>query len=129
MKNSKKVTAVLLAGTMSFTLVIPAFAADVPSEKEEVVYINLDAEGEIKDLNVVNIFGKGEIIDYGAYDSVEMMNTSDEITQKGDKISFSTDTDRVYYKGKMSNKEIPWNISIRYYLDGKEYSAEEDYRE
>ena len=125
MKNSKKVTAVLLAGTMSFTLVIPAFAADVPSEKEEVVYINLDAEGEIKDLNVVNIFGKGEIIDYGAYDSVEMMNTSDEITQKGDKISFSTDTDRVYYKGKMSNKEIPWNISIRYYLDGKEYSAEE----
>ena len=56
MKNSKKVTAVLLAGTMSFTLVIPAFAADVPSEKEEVVYINLDAEGEIKDLNVVNIF-------------------------------------------------------------------------
>ncbi|MDY2813252.1 MAG: hypothetical protein SOU03_04725 [Dorea sp.] len=125
MKNSKKVTAVLLAGTMSFTLVIPAFAADVPSEKEEVVYINLDAEGEIKDLNVVNIFGKGEIVDYGAYDSVEMMNTSDEITQKGDKISFSTDTDRVYYKGKMSNKKIPWNISIRYYLDGKEYSAEE----
>lgn len=125
MKNGKKITAVLLAGTMSFTLVLPAFASDVPSSKEEVVYINLDAEGQMKEMNVVNIFGRGEVVDYGAYGSVEILNTSDEITQSGDKITFTTDSDRVYYQGRMSGKEIPWDISIRYYLDGKEYSAEE----
>ncbi|MDY5986633.1 MAG: hypothetical protein SPJ81_06720 [Lachnoclostridium sp.] len=125
MKNSKRIVAVFLAGTMSFSMVIPALAADVPSEKEEVVYINLDAGGGVKDLNVVNIFGRGEVVDYGNYDSITMMNTNDKVSRDGDKITFSTDSDRVYYKGKMSNKEIPWNISIRYYLDGKEYSAEE----
>ncbi|MGN0406136.1 MAG: hypothetical protein ACI4F1_12990 [Bariatricus sp.] len=125
MKNGKKITAVLLAGTMSFTLVLPAFASDGPSSKEEVVYINLDAEGQMKEMNVVNIFGRGDVVDYGAYDLVEILNTNDEITQSGDKITFTTDSDRVYYQGRMSGKEIPWDISIRYYLDGKEYSAEE----
>lgn len=125
MKNSKKIIAVLLVGTMSFSMVLPAFASDVPSEKEEVVYINLDAEGEMKNLNVVNIFGKGDVVDFGEYDSVEMMNTNDKISQSGDKITFSTDSGRAYYKGKLSGKEIPWNISIRYYLDGKEYPAKE----
>ena len=125
MKNSKKVTAAVLAGTLSLTLVIPVSAADTPSEKEEVVYINLDAEGSVKNINVVNIFGRGDIIDYGDYDSVELMNTDDKISQDGDKVSFSTESDRVYYKGTMNEKEIPWNISVRYYLDGKEYSADE----
>ena len=79
MKNSKKITAVFLAGTMSCSLVIPAYAADAPSEKEEVVYANLDAEGNMKELNVVNIFGKGEVKDYGSYSSVKMLNTEDKI--------------------------------------------------
>lgn len=125
MKNSKRVMAVVLVGAVSITLVFPVSAADTPSEKEEVVYVNLDAEGEIRDINVVNIFGGGTIIDYGDYDSVEIMNTDDEISQDRDKVSFSTESERVYYKGTLSNREIPWNIRIRYYLDGREYAADE----
>lgn len=33
--------------------------------------------------------------------------------------------DRVYYQGKLKNTSIPWDISIRYFIDGREYSAEE----
>lgn len=54
-----------------------------------------------------------------------MLNTNDEITQNGEKITFSSDADKVYYQGTMKDTEIPWNISIRYFLDGKEYSAED----
>lgn len=125
MKYNKKVIAVVLAGTMTISSVVPAFAAENSSEKEEVIYINLDAEGTVKDIYAVNIFGKGDVVDYGDYDSVEMLNVNADIQQNGDKITFSTDSDRAYYKGKMSNTQIPWNISIRYYLNGKEYTAEE----
>lgn len=123
--NSKRVIAVILAGTMIISSVVPAFAAENTSEKEEVIYINLDSKGTVKDIYAVNIFGKGDVVDYGDYDSVEMLNVNAEINQNGDKLTFSTDKDRVYYQGNMKSKEIPWNISVRYFLDGKEYSAGE----
>ena len=54
-----------------------------------------------------------------------MLNTTDKITQDGDKITFSSDADKAYYQGTLKEKNLPWNISIRYFLDGKETSAEE----
>ncbi|MGM9665917.1 MAG: hypothetical protein ACI3XX_05210 [Eubacteriales bacterium] len=95
----------------------------VISGKEEVIYVNLDGNGNIKDVYVVNIFGGGNIEDYGNYDWVKILNTSDKISQIGDKIVFSSSADRVYYEGKLSETELPWNISIRYFIDGTEYSA------
>ncbi len=50
MKYNKKVIAVVLAGTMTISSVVPVFAAENPSEKEEVIYINLDAKGAVKDI-------------------------------------------------------------------------------
>lgn len=125
MKYNKKIVAAAMAGVMFCSTAYPAYAAGTPSEKEEVIYINLDAEGSVKEIYAVNIFGKGDVIDYGDYESVEMLNVNAEISQNGDEISFSTDADRAYYKGKMNQTEIPWNISIQYILDGKEYSADE----
>lgn len=77
----------------------------------------------LKDIYAVNIFDGGEITDYGDYSSVEMLNTTDKINKSGDKITFSSSADRVYYKGKLTNSEIPWNISVRFFIDGKEYTA------
>ena len=54
-----------------------------------------------------------------------MLNTTDKLNQNGDRITFSSSADKVYYQGTMKSTVIPWNISIRYFLDGKEYSAEE----
>lgn len=125
MKTFKRIIPVMLSGILLISSLTPAYAAENPTTKEEVIYINLSADGSVKDVYAVNIFGGGEVTDYGDYSCVEMLNTTDKIQQNGEKISFSTSVDRAYYKGKMKSTVIPWDISIRYYINGKEYSADE----
>ena len=125
MNKNKKIMAALLAGTMIVTSVTPAMAEAVPSSKEEVVYVNLTSGGSVKEMYAVNIFDDKNITDYGDYLSVELLNTTDNINQNGDEITFSSSADRVYYKGKMKSTIMPWNISIKYCVDGKEYAPKE----
>lgn len=126
MKYIKKIMVVTMSALMSGSFIIPAFAEETSgSSKEEVIYVMSDASGKITDMEAVNIFAGGNITDYGDYSSVKMLNTTDSITQNGDKITFSSDADKVYYQGTMKEKNLPWNISIRYFLDGKEYSAKD----
>lgn len=124
----------LMAGTMAVVIVVQsvaatgtnAFAAEKStSGKEEVIYVITDATGKTESVNAVNIFGKGDVTDYGKYSEVKMLNTTDEIKKDGGKITFSTDKDKVYYQGTMEDAEIPWNIKFTYKLDGKEISAED----
>lgn len=110
--------AVAAAGT-------PVFAAESSSEKEEVIYVTADANGSTETVNAVNIFGSGDVTDYGEYTSVKMLTSTAPITQDGDKITFSTDESKVYYQGTLENVELPWNIDITYTLDGKELTPEE----
>lgn len=98
------------------------------TEKEEVVYVNLNPDGSVEEINVVNSFqadGTGEIIDYGEYQSLRNMTTTDAIAYSGDTVTIQTDAAKLYYEGKLSSREMPWKIEIRYELDGKEYTAEE----
>ncbi len=125
MKQINKITAAALSIIIAGVSTAPAFAETVPSEKEEVIYIMTDASGKITDMEAVNIFAGGDVTDYGEYSSVKMLNTTDKLVQSGNKITFSSSADKVYYQGTMKNTAIPWNISIRYFLDGKEYSAED----
>ena len=126
----------VLAGTMAVMVTagsigmtgVNAYAADknsdTESKKEEVIYIMTDADGDVKNINAVNIFGKGKVTDYGDYSSVKMLNTTDKIKQNGDKVTFSSDKEKVYYQGTMNDTEIPWNIDITYTLDGKKITPE-----
>ena len=123
-----------IAGLLAVTMVIGSvgmtgssvYAADsTKSAKEEVIYIMTDAEGNVENINAVNIFGSGSVTDYGQYSSVKMLNTTDPIEQDGDKITFTSEKEKVYYQGTMENTEIPWNISFTYTLDGKEISPED----
>ena len=124
-KIIKKNIPLLLVITMLLTIITPVSAANTPLEKEEVIYANLNADGTVKDIYAVNIFGNGDITDFGDYSSVEILNTTDKITQDGDKITFTSSSDRIYCKGKLKNRDIPWNISLRYFIDKTEYSAED----
>lgn len=124
MKHMQKFTAAAMAVLLGFT-VVPAFAETAPSAKEEVIYAMADASGKVTDAEAVNIFAGGDIVDYGDYSAVKPLNTNDTITQNGDQIAFSSTADKVYYQGTMKNAALPWNISIRYYLDGKEYAPQD----
>lgn len=117
--------AVLLSLALIFQLPVAALAASASSEKEEVVYITLNADGTLKNTYVVNSFAGGEITDYGAYTSVKTLNVNDPIEQNGDTITISSDAEKVFYQGNLENTPIPWNISLRYNLDGIEYPPEE----
>lgn len=128
MKNrSKRIAALLMAGLFTAGSIIPVNAAEVNDKaKEEVVYVNTDASGNVNEVNVVNIFGSGDVTDYGDYTSVKMLNTTDAITQDGDKVVFSTGANQAYYQGTMSpDTQIPWKIAITYELDGKKTAPEE----
>lgn len=123
-----------MAGTLTAAIVITntaltaanVYAADASTDgKEEVVYVMTDASGKTDSVNVVNIFGKGSVTDYGDYSSVKMLNSTEDIEQSGNKVTFTTDKDRVYYQGTLDDAETPWNISITYKLDGKTVTPEE----
>lgn len=125
MKHMQKFTAAAMAVLLLGFTVVPAFAETAPSAKEEVIYAMADASGKVTDAEAVNIFAGGDIVDYGDYSAVKPLNTNDTITQNGDQIAFSSTADKVYYQGTMKNAALPWNISIRYYLDGKEYAPQD----
>ena len=125
MKTYKKGIALSLVALMVTSTSIPVAAAENTSSKEEVVYIMMQADGSTDNVNVVNIFKGGDITDYGNYSSVKMLTTTDTINQTEDKITFSSSAEKVYYQGTLEDTEIPWNISIRYFLDNKEYTAVE----
>ena len=123
MKHIQRITAAALSVLLLGSITVPVFAEAAPSAKEEVIYIMTDASGKVTDTEAVNIFAGGDITDYGDYSDVKLLNTTDRITQNGSKITFSSSADKVYYQGTMKSTVIPWNISIRYFLDEKEYSA------
>lgn len=116
-------TVVVTATTIATPLQVSA--AESAGGKEEVVYVMTDAEGNVQNVNVVNIFGKGDVTDYGDYSSVKMLTSTESITQTGDKVTFTTQKDKVYYQGTLEDAQIPWNIEITYTLNGKEISPEE----
>lgn len=127
MKNSKRIVFVIFTAALMLVAGISAFAvADEPStQKEEVVYAKIDGSGDVGGIYVVNIFPGGNIVDYGDYSKVKVLNTTDEISQNGDKITVSTEADSLYYEGTLDHHNLPWNIDIRYTLDGEAVTAEE----
>jgi len=94
------------------------------SPKEEVVYGMLTAEGIPTDIEVVNIFSGGDLVDYGPYSAVKNLTDAEPITQTGDVISLHTDAARFYYQGTLTGKDLPWLVSIAYTLDGKPVTPE-----
>ncbi len=96
--------------------------------KEEVVYAKLTTAGSPSDVYVVNAFtlpNNTKIKDYGKYSAVQNLTNLDSITYRDNEVSIDTKKGRFYYQGSMIDKNLPWNIDIHYYLDGKEKTAEQ----
>lgn len=116
--NKKKVLALGLAVAVTVQTGMAectVAAAETAGAKEEVVYVMTDADGGIDRVDVVNIFGKGAVTDYGSYSEVKMLNTTEDIHMEGDRITFSADAadkEKIYYQGTLTDAQIPWKISI-----------------
>ena len=121
-EKMKKLVALILTLVVLLVSSIPRATA-APSTKEEVIYGILNHDGSVDNLYVVNIFNGGSITDYGNYNKISNLTTRDVINQVDDKITITTDAEKVYYQGNLISKELPWNIDIKYYMDDKEFSA------
>ena len=123
----------LIAALLCLALILPLLAPvkavlATNTPKEEVIYINLNTDGSVEKIYVVNIFDlteEGEIIDYGDYTMLRNMTSNDEISFEKQKIKIDAKAGKLYYEGELNHNTIPWIFEIRYYLDGKEYSAKD----
>lgn len=139
MKKSKNkiimivLTATIISNTMvpistlaeSNTILNNTNYATESQGKEEVIYINLDGNGEVSSAYAVNIFDSQNILDYGDYSEIRNMNTNDTLSYNNGEITGSNSVDKLYYEGTLKEVEIPWNINIKYYLGSKEISSNE----
>jgi exonuclease VII small subunit len=130
MKRRIITTACALALVLSL-LPQAAFAANGDSTpatpKTETVYVNLNNGGGAVQTYVVNAFdvdGSETIYDFGNYAEVKNLTDTSEITVADGKISATPSGGTFYYQGKLEQTELPWEISVRYFLDGVEMTAE-----
>lgn len=105
-------------------------AADVvgSAEKKEVVYATLDGSGTNKSAYVVNVLegNAGETVqDFGAYEQVVNLTDTSELTQLSDSVIATLPEGEFSYQGSLSDAQTPWNISVKYFLDGQEISPNE----
>ncbi|HJJ40312.1 MAG TPA: hypothetical protein O0X40_06020 [Methanocorpusculum sp.] len=123
--NVKKLLTITAAVLLISAVLVGGAAA---LDKEEVVYVNMDASGNVEDVYVVNIFEleePGFVVDYGEYQSVRNLVSTDTIMQTGDENTVYADKGRFFYQGNLGKAEIPWEINIDFFLDGHHISPED----
>ena len=127
-KAMAKTGAVLLGAAVAVNaMAVPAMAG-TEVQKDENVYVNLNQDGSVSGVYVVNEYDLDEetdITDYGNYDSVKNLTTDEELKVSNDKVEIQAPSGKFYYQGNLKDAEVPWDISIDYQLDGKEISAED----
>lgn len=124
MRTTSAAVCVLLAANQA----LPVCASGVTQVKDENVYVNLEQDGSVSDIYVVNEYGLKQdtaITDHGDYSSVKNLTDNQELVVFGDEVTFDASKGKFYYQGELNTKEMPWNIDISYKLDGEEISADE----
>ena len=121
-------TLCLSAVLLSLLLVLALFTG-CAAAKEEVIYANLDASGDVEGVYALNIFDVPEktvIVEHGAYTDVKNLVSREEIVKTGDD-SYTVEfgPGKLYLQGNLADTDLPWIFEITYALDGKQMSPEE----
>lgn len=125
----KTVTALLIATAMIWGSVGGTAAADgaVQPDKEEVIYALLAADGAVKSVYAVNAFNVSEscvIEDYGSYNGVTNLTSTETMTLSSGRVTVAADQGRFYYQGALTGAQLPWTVKIAYALDGAAIGAD-----
>ena len=121
MKN-KLFKSLLVASVLMYPL--NTFAAPI---KKETVFSNLDSEGKVVETVVTNHLcpkSLKEFEDQTRLNEIVNINGSETFTQEGTKLTWKVEGKDIYYQGT-TNEEQPIDISIKYYLNGKELKPNE----
>ncbi|NLJ41240.1 MAG: hypothetical protein GX352_06510 [Clostridiales bacterium] len=106
------------------------FGVQIEADKDETVYISLDSDGSLGEVNVVNRIKTpvdGTYIDYGIYESISSLSREAIYEIEGDKIAWLLEGDSkgFYYQGNIKGDELPLNFRVKYSIDNREMSASE----
>lgn len=123
--------AVIMLGTM-----MTALAGTGRPVCDEAMYVKLDPYGTIAESSVVksyDLHGARQVVDYGVYGTVTNLSDYTEPVVDGNQITFDLseqpDNDRFYFEGSLDSEEVsrqlPWELSVRYRLNGVERGLEE----
>ena len=97
-------------------------------EKQETVYVMTDEYGNPGEIVVSDwLKGSGDsgnFTDYSDLENIENVKSNDKFTDNNGNITWDTSGSDIYYQGT-TKKTPPVSISVKYYLDGMEKTAEE----
>lgn len=96
-------------------------------DKEETVYFVSDANGNIEKTIVSdwlkNKNGEKTISDKSDLKNIENVKSDADYTEKDGEIIWNANGEDIYYQG-YTDKKAPVDVSVKYFLDGKEISAD-----
>lgn len=135
-KKIKRTVSICLAASMTIMTGIQSFGKAAGPVCDEALYVTMDPYGTIKESSVVKSYdlnGAGTIVDYGTYSEIYNMTDYAVPTVENEKVTFTLDeapvNGRFYFEGKMNPEEVgknlPWDITVRYKLNGVEKKMEE----
>ena len=123
----KKLLSILIVLTLILSTFSLSFAEVL---KDETIYVNLDYNGSAQNIKVVNrIYGESNekyYIDYGEYENIKPLVNIKPIIEK-DRIKWPLENlnqEDIYYEANI-DKELPMEIAIEYFLDGKKIHGKE----
>ena len=129
----RKIAASVAVGMSVMMGVTPACAASGTSDsdvyKEETVYVNAKASGKTDKVTVSNWLKNsgsvsGNLEDESTLSGIKNVKGDEKYTADGDKLTWSTDSEDIYYQGT-TDKKLPVSVKLKYYLDGKEMKPSE----
>lgn len=98
------------------------------AEKEETVYVNADASGNIKEITVSawlkNGKGLDELMDVTKLTGVANVKGDETFTQDGDTYVWAARGKDIYYQGTTA-ETLPVDVKVTYYLDDQQIAPED----
>ena len=124
----KQIIALFLAvAVVGANFLPPAFTAHAETKaeytKDENIYGVLNADGSMNEMYIVNQFDikkAGTVTDKGNYDTVTNLTDTTEIAADNNENSFHAEEGYFYYQGTRKKGDLPWNFTVKYYLNGVE---------
>mgnify|MGYP000132999669 FL=1 len=135
-KNRKikhSLTTSLAVGMSVMMGAVPVYAAGSTDTqnvyKEETVYVNADATGNIDEFTVSDGLKNsgsvsGNLTDESILKEIKNVKGDETFTENGDQLTWNTAGEDIYYQGT-TDKELPVSVKLTYFLDGKEVKADE----
>lgn len=100
----------------------------IKTKKNEMVYVILDKTGKkqkvIVNHRIINKQCLDEIKDLTSLDNLKLIKGDATFTKDLNNVTWNANKEDIYYTGE-TDKEIPVNISIKYYLNENEVTYEQ----